>query len=113
MAMFEKLQWLSFPYRCTYHTAVLVYKAKNDLAPEYIKKLLIYSSNNTYDLRDTNILNKKLVIPKPRTNYLKATFSYTCVDIWNNVPTSITSMTTLTSFKRNFKKYLKSIMYST
>ena len=104
--LLHELQWLSFSDRRNYQTAVLVYKAKHKLSPEYISNLLTLSSNNTYCLRSTDMINKKIIVPKPRTNYLKTSFSFSSVAIWNSIPSYIRSIPTLVSFKRNYKKYL-------
>ena len=34
--LFKELKWLTFPDRCNYHSALLVYKTLNDNVPSYI-----------------------------------------------------------------------------
>ena len=41
--MFQELGWLPFPKRVKYHTCVMVFKALNGQAPEYLSDLLIKS----------------------------------------------------------------------
>ena len=65
----------------SFHKAVMVYKSLNGLAPEYMQSMFILQ-DTVYSLRDTK---GKLNIPKPRTNYLKDSFSCTGVVLWNTV----------------------------
>ena len=53
-----------------------------------------YSVSDTdYDLRDSF---HKLNLPKPRTNYLKRSFSSSGALLWNSLPESIRATTTTT-----------------
>lgn len=102
--LLKELHWLSFSDRCNYHTAVLIYKAKNNLAPKYISNLLTFSSNEKYSLRSAT--HNDIVTPKHRTNYLKNSFNYTGAHVWNTIPTYIRSLVSINAFKCNYKKYL-------
>ena len=42
--MFKELKWLDFPKRVQYHSCILIYKALNGMAPEYIQNLFSKSS---------------------------------------------------------------------
>ena len=105
--MFNTLKWLPFPKRCEYHIAILVFKASNNLAPDYIAKLLTFSNNTSYNLR--SIDRKDLVYHKARTNYLKQSFSYNSTLVWNAVPLALRNVSNIYSFKRQFKKHLLNI----
>ena len=50
-----------------------MYKTMNGVTPEYLQRLFAQSYSN-YNLRNCE---GKLALPKPRTNYLKRSFSYT------------------------------------
>ena len=61
----------------------------------------------------TRILNtthldseRKLALPKPRTNYLKRSFSYSGATLSNNLPWSLKSVGSVDQSKRNLKKLL-------
>ena len=43
--MFSELKWLTFPKRVDYHTCTMVYKALNNLAPNYICERFIMTSD--------------------------------------------------------------------
>lgn len=78
--IFEKLKCLPFNDRCKYHTAVLVYKTLNGMAPSYMTELIILSNNETYNLR--SISRKHICLSSiPRTNYLKDTFHYYSISV--------------------------------
>ena len=54
------------------------------------------------DLRDAS---QKLYLPKPRTDYLKRSFSYSGASLWNDLRTAIS----LRNFKRRIDKWLSGI----
>ena len=103
--MFNELQWLSFEKRCAYHLGVQIYKCKNGLIPETISSLITFSNNESYQLRS---IKRNDLMPqlKPRTNYIKDTFSYCSTNIWNDIPLFIRNTVSLNSFKSNYKKFL-------
>ena len=68
-----RLGWKSLASRRCCHLNTLVYKALNDLAPAYLKESFQFCQNN-YLLRS----NGNLALPKPRTDYCKRKFSYSC-----------------------------------
>ena len=72
------------------------------MAAQYLQQLFAprYSE---YNLR--NSLNK-LCVPKPRTDYLKRSFSYSGACLWNSLPEQLRSATSLKSFKVALDKFL-------
>ena len=56
--------------------------------------------NILYSLRDSE---GKLVVPKPGTNYLKNSFSYSGAVLWNGLPVGIRQARTLNEFKTGCK----------
>ena len=64
--------------------AIMVYKPVNGLTPDYLRSM--FADKKTiadYLLRDTEY---KVVIPLPRTNFLKNSFSYSGAVLRNNLP---------------------------
>ena len=78
----------------------MMYKTMNGLTPEYLQRLFAQSYSN-YNLRNSE---GKLALPKPRTNYLKRSFSYSGATLWNNLPDSLKNVGSVDQFKRNLKK---------
>ena len=78
-----------------------MYKCINDLAPAYLC--------NWFDLRTSNYYfrnaKKKLMLPKPRTDYLKRSFSYSGALLWNNLPEEIGTSNSLGLFKRSSHRW--------
>ena len=72
----------------------------NGLTPEYLQRLFAQSYSN-YNLRNPE---GKLALPKPRTNYLKRSFSYSGATLWNNLPDNLKNVGSLDQFNRNLKK---------
>ena len=62
-----------------------MFKILNNRAPEYLRNLFI-DRNTHYNLRNAG---GKLNLPRPRTDYLKRSFSYGGAQLWNNLPESI------------------------
>ena len=63
-----------------------------------------YKNNSPIFLRQ-NI--SKYILPSPRTTYSKRHCTYSTTKLWNsNLPEEIKKSTSLSSFKRNFKKHL-------
>ena len=82
--------------------ANLMYKCINNLAPAYFCHLLVPRTPK-YDFRNAK---KKLLLPKPRTDYLKHSFSYSGAILWNNLPEEIRTSNSLAFFKKSSNKWL-------
>ena len=57
--------------------AILMYKVVNTLTPTNLPRV------SHYRLRDSD---GKLYVPKPRTDYLKHSLSYSGAVLWNSLP---------------------------
>ena len=66
--------------------ALMVFKPLNGLVPEYPTSKFIKRNESNYSLRDSV---NKLVVPFPRTNYMKYRFSYSGATLWNRLPCNI------------------------
>ena len=77
-----------------------MYKCINNLAPAYLCNLFL-PRIPSYDFRNAK---KKLLLPKPRTDYLKHSFSYSGAILWNNLPEEIRTSNSLAFFKRSYNK---------
>lgn len=103
--VFIELKILHFSSRCKYHTAVLVYKILHNMSPAYLSESIQLSTNVSYSLRSTS--HRDIVLlSTPHTNYLKDTFKYYAMTIWNSIPQNIRNISNLHLFKIHFKKYL-------
>ena len=57
--------------------------------------------HSVYNLRDSE---GKLTLPKPNTNYLKRSFSYSGAKLWNNLPKCLRNAVSVNNFKQIIKK---------
>ena len=96
---------MSFSDRCKYHCALLVYKTLNGMAPNDMSEIVRLSSNDTYSLRSSTHQNLSIK-HKPRTNLYRDTFAFYSMRIWNDIPISIRSSSSLNSFKNSYKCHL-------
>ncbi len=82
--------------------ANLVYNTINERTPLYLQQMFS-PRENVYNLRDSQ---SKLFIPKPRTDYMKRSFSYSGAFLWNSLPESLRSIDNFSHFKTGLKHYL-------
>ena len=83
-----------------FNKAVLVFKACKNLAPPYLKRLFICSS-----IRATS---RYVTLPKPRVDLFITSFSFSGASLWNTIPNQIKSCNSLTSFKTQLYKWIRS-----
>lgn len=103
--MFHKLDWLPVDKRLIYNKAVFVYKALNNLSPQYIADLLRpVSETHSRTLRSS--VNGALAVPRSRSSLFDRSFSYTAPRLWNSIPLLIRNSSTVNSFKHNVKSFL-------
>jgi hypothetical protein len=78
----------------------MTFKAIRCIAPEYVSNMFSHHQNNNYEMRSNM---RKLVLGKPKTNFMKRSFSYRGACAWNNLPIDIVNgyeqLSTLIHFK--------------
>ena len=97
--LIHQLGWKKLETQRKIKKAIMVHKSLHDLTPEYLQSMFVYRSSvkvNDYDIRNTE---GKLVIPKPRTNYLKDSFSYDGAVLWNSLPVELRQAKSLNVFQ--------------
>ena len=102
-SLLEELGWDNVLTRWKKQKAILMFKTLNNGAPEYLRNLFI-DRNTHYDLRNAG---GKLNLPRPRTDYLKRSFSYSGAQLWNNLPESIRTIKSLKNFKKAIQNYFE------
>ena len=101
--LLNSLSWDNLSVRRTKQQANLMYKrVLNKLAPNYLCNMFTPTALS-FDLREAS---QKLYLPKPRTGYLKRSFSYSGASLWNDLPEDIRSTKSLRNFKRGIDKWL-------
>ena len=98
--LIRQLGWNKLDNQRKFHKAVMVHKSLHGLAPDYLCSMFTdRSSITSYSLRDTE---GKLAIPKPRTDYLKNSFSYSGAMLWNSLPMDLRQANTLSKCRRGY-----------
>ena len=81
------INWKKLETQRKIQKAVMVHKSLYGLAPDYLRSMFVNRSIvANYSLRDTE---GKLAIPKPRTDYLRNSFSYSGAVLRNSLPTDL------------------------
>ena len=99
--LLNDLNWDKLVVRRDKQMATLMFKASHGLVPKYIqtqfdKRSLSYSLRNQ---------ENSLLIPKPRTEYLKKSFSYRGAVLWNNLPSSIKEVSSVSRFRNKIESF--------
>ena len=82
-----------------------MFKTIHKLAPKYLHQLFT-PRRSEYNLRN---LEGKLALPKPHTNYLKRSFSYSGALLWNNLPQEMRDTDSTGLFKRKISNRISDI----
>ena len=92
--LFRALGWRKLCHQRLEKNSIMMYKALHGMTPEYLRSRFVYRDNaSAYRLRNTE--NKlHVVLPQPRTDYLRS-FSYSGVQLWNNLPRELRQATSL------------------
>ena len=77
----------------------MTFKALTGRSPYYLTELFTTCENDNYHLRSNNT---KFSLLKPKTNFLKRSFSHRAAKAWNELPCEITD-----SFRNLSVLYLK------
>ncbi|CAH3124090.1 unnamed protein product [Porites lobata] len=84
--------------------AIMMFKSLNAQAPVYLQNLF-HERSTDYDLRNSF---HKLTLPRPRTNYLKRSFSYSGALLWNSLPENVRETKSVRKFKEQIKHVFES-----
>ena len=73
------------------------------MTSDYLRSRFVYRDKvSVYRLRNTE---NKLVLPQPRTDYLRRGFSSSGAQLWNNLPIDLRQASSLTDFKSKFSRH--------
>lgn len=98
----QALSWKNVEERHKKNKSILMYKVLNNhtapnLRPSFIR---MSESQNDYQLRNRET---DLIIPKPKSEYLKKSFKYSGAVTWNALSTDAKLSATLSTFKRHLE----------
>ena len=99
----KKLHVLPVEYRVKYKVALMVYKCFHDLAPSYLKELIVPKVTYSHLRSSNDVYSLQTVIPK--SHYGESSFSYAAPLIWNELPNDVKLTPTLECFKKRLKSH--------
>ena len=83
--LLDALGWEKLISNRQKHKAIMVFKSLHNLTPACLHNMF-RNFNTHYGLR--NSINK-LILPRPRTEYLKRSFSYSGAALWISMPQAL------------------------
>ena len=102
----SQLHWLPIKYRIEFKILLMTFKAIHGMAPDYLCKLISRRKSTGYSLRSS----KKVMLEVPSGKILPTlggrAFCYAAPKLWNNLPSEISSLDSLSNFKCHVKTYL-------
>ena len=101
-SLFHNLNWKELHTQRQIQKSFMVFKSLNGLVPEYLTSKFVTRNVSNYALRDSA---NNLVVPFPRTNYMKNSFSYSGATLWNSLPYNIRESSSLHQFQRLLHQY--------
>jgi hypothetical protein len=81
-----------------YNTAVLMFKVRLHKAPPYLNDLIVHASDR-YG-------SDKYILPLPRVDIFKSSFSFSGPSVWNSLPSHIVHCNTISNFKSHLRQIL-------
>ena len=101
--LFRRLNWRNLRNQRLYTKAIMMFKSLNGETPAYLSTKFIFRNDTTsYRLRNSEM---RLVLPQPRTDYVRKSFSYSGAALWNSLPTDIRVSKTLGEFKTKLSNF--------
>ena len=101
--LLRSLHWLPVTYRVYFEICLLTDKALHEEQPVYLRSL-IATFLPSRSLRSNRGIT--LSIPRIKTNTGVRAFSSCALSLWNNLPLSVRSASSVATFRRHLKTYL-------
>jgi len=102
----DKLHWLRARERITFKLCLLVYKARNGMAPNYIHDSCVPVSTLSTRSALRSAARGDLVVPRTRRRLGNRAFSVAGPAAWNSLQPDIRTASTLCTFKNMLKTHL-------
>jgi hypothetical protein len=101
-SLLDDLNWQILSANRFKQKAMLMHKTINKNTPLYLQEMFTESTTG-YNLRNSE---GKLYVPKPRTDYLRRSFSYSGAFLWNSLPESLRTLASPNAFKSGLESFL-------
>ena len=106
--LLRSLHWLPVKYTVHFKICLLTYKAFHKEQPVYLRSLIAISLPSR-SLRSNRGITPS--IPRIKTNTGARAFSSCAPSLWNNLPLSVRSATSVATFRRRLKTYLFNLAF--
>ncbi|XP_072023050.1 uncharacterized protein [Amphiura filiformis] len=103
--LLASLHWLPVKDRIAFKTLLYIFKSLNDQAPSYLTDCITIYESGRPGLRSAADTTR-LAIPRNHRVVGGGAFSIAGPKLWNNLPSSIRSCPTVSSFKSHLKTHL-------
>ena len=97
VSLLRSLEWLPVKYRVHFKICLLTYTALHEEQPVYCRSLIATSLPSCSLMSNRGIT---LSVPRNKTNTGARAFSSCAPSLWNNLPLSVRSATSVTTFKK-------------
>jgi len=105
--LLRDLHWLRVPERIKFRLAVLVFRCRNQTAPNYLTRDLQWADTDDSRRRLRSATTQKLLVRRTRLRTIgDRAFGAVAPRVWNDLPADIVSAPSLAIFKRRLKTYL-------
>ena len=98
----KEMKIMSLQKQLEYNKGLFMYRLLSSEAPEYISNLYTHTPSRYFNSR-----NYHLSLPRPRIDIFKTNISFSGAYLWNNLPLTVRSYQSLSSFSVNFVHTLK------
>ena len=102
----RELHWLPVKYRIHFKILLLTFKALHGIAPSYISDLIKVKHNTRYSLRSNEGVCSMHPKGRMKKSFGDRSFSVAAPTLWNNLPASLRSMSSISSFKSQLRTHL-------
>ena len=101
--LLQRLHWLPISQRIDYKIALLTFKTLQLNSPSYLADLLVqYKPSRNLRSENKNLL----VVPPFHSCAGRRSFAYYAPTLWNSLPLSLRSLTSVSSFRSSLKTHL-------
>ena len=98
----KEMRIISLQKPLEYNKGLFMHRVLSNESPGYISKLYTHTPS-----RYSNSRNYQLSLPRPRINIFKTGISFCGVYLLNNLPLTVRSCQSLSSFKRKLRAHLE------
>ena len=103
--LLKELRWLNVRQPIFIHTAILMYRVANNLAPETISDMY-QVANNVHNYNTRYASDGNFYLNRPNTTKGQRSTTFSEARVWSRVPATIKEAQSLVLFKTQLKEYL-------